>query len=47
MSGLVALISEGYVYLTLRFRHTLHWWSLFLAGTLCGVCMVYSFGFKV
>ena len=43
----LALISGVYFYVTLRFRHGLHWWSLILAGTLYGVHMVYVFGFKV
>jgi cation:H+ antiporter len=47
VSGLLALISGVYFYLTLRFRHTLHWWSLMLAGTLYVVYLVYVFGFRV
>lgn len=47
VSGLLTLISGVYFYLTLRFRHKLHWWSLLLAGALYGVYMVYVFGFKV
>jgi cation:H+ antiporter len=47
VSGLLALISGVYFYMTLRLRHRLHWWSLLIAGALYGVYMVYVFGFKV
>jgi len=47
VSGLLALASGVYFYLTLRLRHRLHWWSLVAAGALYGVYLVYVFGFQV
>jgi cation:H+ antiporter len=45
VSGVLALVSGTVFYLTLRFRHTLTWWSLGGAGTVYAAYLVYVFGF--
>jgi cation:H+ antiporter len=45
VSGVLALISGTVFYLTLRFRHTLTWWSLGGAGSVYFAYLVYVFGF--
>jgi cation:H+ antiporter len=43
VSGVLALISGLVFYLTLRFKHTLTWWSLGGAGSMYIVYMIYVF----
>jgi cation:H+ antiporter len=45
VSGVLALVSGTVFYLTLRFRHTLTWWSLGGAGTVYAAYLVYVFAF--
>jgi cation:H+ antiporter len=43
VAGLLALVSGTVFYLTLRFRHTLTWWSLGGAGSVYFVYLIYVF----
>jgi cation:H+ antiporter len=43
VSGVLALVSGTVFYLTLRFRHTLTWWSLGGAGTVYAAYLIYVF----
>jgi cation:H+ antiporter len=43
VSGLLALVSGLVLYLTLRIKHTMTWWSIAGAGSMYAVYMVYVF----
>jgi hypothetical protein len=43
LAGVLALVSGTVFYVTLRVRHTLTWWSLAGAGSVCFAHLVYVF----